>query len=314
MPTLRQLSYLVALSETGHVGRAAERMGVTQPTLSAQIAELERKLGVSLAERGRGGAMLTQIGRETALRARDILRAVEELKDHAAGARTGLAGTLRLGVLPTIGPYLLPRVLPGLHARYPELRLYVREDFPAPLEQGLLDGRFDLLMISLPVAQGGIATAPLFREELMLAVPGDHPAGGKARMPRDGMKGEKVLALETGHRYHTQVRDLCEELGAELLPDYEGTSLDTLRQMTAMGAGLTFLPALYVHSEVGSRRAEADGGADIAITRLGPRPPVRVVGLAWRRTAADQTGYAEMAALIRTRMADLALPGVSTTV
>mgnify|MGYP005839737645 CR=1 FL=1 len=310
MPTLRQLEYLVALADTGHVGRAAERLGVTQPTLSAQLAELERKLGVVLAERGRSGAMLTAIGRETALRARDILRAVEALKDHAAGARPGLSGTLRLGVLPTIGPYLLPIVLPALHARYPDLRLYVREDFPAPLEQGLMDGRFDLLMISLPTAQGGIETAPLFREELMLAVPGDHAAAAHARVPRAAMRGEKVLALETGHRYHTQVRDLCTELGADMLPDYEGTSLDTLRQMTAMGAGLTFLPALYVASEIHGARRDAD----IAVRSLTPRPPARTIGLAWRRTAGDGARYRDMALLVRERMTGLDVAGVSTAV
>ncbi|GGD02446.1 hydrogen peroxide-inducible genes activator [Pyruvatibacter mobilis] len=311
MPTLRQLSYLVAIAETNHMGRAAERLGVTQPTLSAQIAELERKLGVSLAERGRAGVMLTDIGRDTANRARDILASVEALKDHAAGARTGIAGTLRLGVLPTIGPYLLPHILPALHARYPQLRLYVREDFPGPLEAGLHDGRFDMLLVSLPVDMGGLETAPLFREELQLALPHDHAAAQADRVPRTRLRGEDVLALETGHRYHTQVRDLCADLGAHLLPDYEGTSLDTLRQMTAMGAGLTFLPALYVHSEIGPR--DKRRRAEVTTRSLTPRPPSRTVGMAWRRQAPNRQGYGELAELIRDRMKVLKLEGITVT-
>jgi len=311
MPTLRQLSYLVAIAETGHMGRAAERLGVTQPTLSAQMAELERKLGVTLAERGRSGAMLTDIGRETAQRARDILSAVEALKDHAAGAQTGIAGTLRLGVLPTIGPYLLPHILPALHSRYPKLRLYVREDFPGPLETGLQDGRFDLLLISLPVDIGGLETASLFREEMQLALPHDHPEANSERVARNRLRGEEVLGLESGHRYHAQVRELCADLGAHLLPDYEGTSLDTLRQMTAMGAGLTFLPALYVHSEIGPKGQRQR--AEVAARSITPRPPHRTVGMAWRRQAPNRADYATLAELIRSRMKDLKIDGVSVS-
>ncbi|MGD1933606.1 MAG: hydrogen peroxide-inducible genes activator [Candidatus Phaeomarinobacter sp.] len=309
MPTLRQLSYLVAVAETGNMGRAAERMGVTQPTLSAQIAELEKRLGVKLAERGRSGAMLTDIGRDTVQRARDILRAMEDLKDHAAGAQTGIAGTLRLGVLPTIGPYLLPHILPALHTRYPKLRLYVREDFPGTLEAGLHDGRFDLLIVSLPVDMGGLETATLFREEMQLAMPHDHAAALSEEVPRSILRGEDFLGLESGHRYHAQVRDLCEDLGARLLPDYEGTSLDTLRQMTAMGAGLTFLPALYVHSEIGPKGKRQR--AEVAARSITPRPPSRTVGMAWRRQAPNRSDYEKLAQLIRSRMKSLKIDGVS---
>jgi len=311
MPTLRQLSYLVAIAETGNMGRAAERMGVTQPTLSSQIAELERRLGVKLAERGRSGAMLTDIGRDTVQRARDILRSMEELKDHAAGAQTGIAGTLRLGVLPTIGPYLLPHILPAMHDRYPKLRLYVREDFPAALESGLLDGRFDLLLVSLPVDMGGLETATLFREEMQLAMPHDHPAAMSEEVPRGLLRGEDFLGLESGHRYHAQVRDLCEDLGARLLPDYEGTSLDTLRQMTAMGAGLTFLPALYVHSEIGPKGKRQR--AEVAARSITPRSPHRTVGLVWRRQAPNRRDYEKLTQLIRDRMKSLKIDGVSVT-
>ena len=309
MPTLRQLSYLVAVAETGNMGRAAERMGVTQPTLRAQIAELEKRLGVKLAERGRSGAMLTDIGRDTVQRARDILRAMEDLKDHAAGAQTGIAGTLRLGVLPTIGPYLLPHILPALHTRYPKLRLYVREDFPGTLEAGLHDGRFDLLIVSLPVDMGGLETATLFREEMQLAMPHDHAAALSEEVPRSILRGEDFLGLESGHRYHAQVRDLCEDLGARLLPDYEGTSLDTLRQMTAMGAGLTFLPALYVHSEIGPKGKRQR--AEVAARSITPRPPSRTVGMAWRRQAPNRSDYEKLAQLIRSRMKSLKIDGVS---
>lgn len=302
MPTLRQLEYLVALADTGHVGRAAERAGVSQPTLSMQIAELEKRLGVTLAERGRGGALLTAAGRDAALRAREILRSVEELKESAAGARTGMGGRLRLGVLPTIGPYLLPHILPALHRRYPDLRLYVREDFPGPLETGLLDGRFDLLITSLPVDLGGIETEPVFREELMLALPSDHPAARKAKVPRDALGGENILALELGHRYHQQVRALSEELGAQILPDFEGTSLDTLRQMAAMGTGVTFLPALYVHADSGRR-------GDVAMKSLDPAPPTRTVGLAWRRNSPARDDFLAVGELIRSRIRSIRITG-----
>lgn len=308
MPTLRQLSYLVAMAETGHIGRAAERVGVTQPTLSAQIAALEGKLGVRLAERGRAGAILTDIGHDTVERARIILAQVEALKEHASEAKTGIAGTLRLGVLPTIGPYLLPHILPTLHDRYPELRLYVREDFPGPLEAGLLEGRLDLIIVSLPVDVRGLETAPLFREEMQLALPHDHPAAKAETVLRSMLRGEEILGLESGHRYHALVRDLCDELGARLLPDYEGTSLDTLRQMTAMGAGLTFLPALYVHSEIGPKGNRQR--AEVAAKSITPRPPSRVVGLAWRKQATNRDDYETLAQIIRTRMKDLHLDGV----
>ncbi len=286
MPTVRQLEYLVALDEHRHFRRAAERCHVSQPTLSAQLAALEEKLDVQLVERQRTGIVLTDIGRQVLEIARRILNDVEEIRDLSASHGVGLGGVVRLGMAPTVGPYLLPRMIPDLHKTYPALKIYAREELPLSLPASLEDGRHDLIIAPLPVRQADIESEPLFREPLFLALPSDHPLAARKRIDRKDLVGAEVLALETGHQLHEQVEYLCDEVGARLLTDYEGTSLDTLREMVGMGMGISFLPGLYVRAQLKDER-------EIRIVELGGRRIYRTIGLAWRKTSARKAHFRE---------------------
>ena len=292
MPTLQQLRYLVAIAETLHFRRAAELTHVTQPTLSGQLRELEAKLGVQLVERSRARVVLTPIGNTIAARARTVLHDVQDIVELAKHGQTMFGGTIRVGVLQSLGPYLLPHILPELHRSYPQLKLYVREGVPRALLGGLDDGNLDLLFFPLPVRGGDLETARLFREPLCVAVAGEHPLASKGHATKNDLEGQTVLTLEQGHRLHDQVRDLCRDFGAELSLDYEGTSLDTLRQMVGLGMGISFLPALYVRSEVTRE-------GDVVPLAMKPNPPFRMIGMVWRRHSARREEYLAFAGLIR---------------
>lgn len=292
MPTLQQLRYLVAVAETLHFRRAAEMTHVTQPTLSGQLRELEEKLGVQLVERSRSRVIMTPIGKAIAGRARTVLRDIQDIVELAKQGQSMLGGTIRLGVLPSLGPYLLPHILPELHQSYPDLKLYVREGIPHNLLLALDEGNIDLLLFPLPVKGADLQTVRLFRESLLVAAPRDHSLASRKHASRSDLKGETILTLEPGHRLYDQVRDLCEQYGADLSLDYEGTSLDTLRQMVGMGMGLSFLPALYVRSEVMQDN-------QVIVREMHPRPPSRTIGMIWRRHSARQDEFFALAGLIR---------------
>ena len=247
--TFKQVRYFQAIAEAGSFRRAAERLGVTQPTLTVQIAALEETLSTSLFERQRNGVVLTPVARDLLPRARRI---GEELKEFAEQAQ-GVSGqsTYRLGVTPTLGPYILPRVLPSIHQQFEDLRLYVREAIPAQLTVDLKSAAHDVILTTLPIQGDELEVTPLFRESLMLAMPLEHPLATKSVITAQDLVGEAVLTIDEQHLYHRQVSALCESLGATVNRDYEGTSLDTLRQMVVMGMGITFLPSLYVASEIG---------------------------------------------------------------
>ncbi|MEM1077484.1 MAG: hydrogen peroxide-inducible genes activator [Pseudomonadota bacterium] len=292
-PTLKQLQFLLAIDETAHFRRAAERVGVTQPSLSAQIQNLELALGVALVERGRGGVRLTQVGREVVTRARGILDDVQSLVDFASAARDGVVGTIRLGAKATLGPYLLPHVVGALHARHPDLRIYIREDAPRVLEQDLARGEHDVILTQLPVTGADYTTARLFREPLMLALPADHHLISRDNLRPEDLAGEQVLSLSPAYHLHDQITAICQQTGALLARDYEGTSLDALRQMVGMGMGITFLPALYVSSEIEGR------GAEVVVRRLKGVRMTRSVGMVWRRRAGRDAAYLQIAEVIR---------------
>ena len=303
MTTLRQLNYLVALSQELHFRRAAERMNVTQPTLSAQIQELERRLKAPLVERGAGRVMLTPLGREIADRARRVIADVQDIVDLAASSQHGFEGTIRLGVPPTLGPYLLPHIVSDLHSNYPRLKLYVREGKPADLQDELHTGLFDLVISPLPISHSELEVERLFREPLQLAVAPDHPLTTKTEIKRSDLVGQNVLAIEKGHHLHDQVSQLCEDFDAVLLRDYEGTSLDTLRLMAGMGVGIAFLPALYVRSEIGSRR-------ELAVLELNAPNLYRQIGLTWRKRSVHAPLFKAVAELVRT-IAEARLPEIA---
>lgn len=292
MPTLKQFRYLVAVAETLHFRRAAEKTHVSQPTLSGQLRELEDRLGVQLVERSRSKVVLTPLGREIAARAKSVLRDVQDIVDLAAQGQSAMGGTIRVGVLQSLGPYFLPHILPDLHRSHPDLKLYVREGLPHVLLDQLDDGTLDLLFFPLPINSADLVSVRLFREPLWIVVPGEHRLAETDKIRKADLKGETFLTLERGHRLHDQVHDLCEEYGAEISLDYAGTSLDTLRQMVVMGMGLSFLPALYVRSEVLHDR-------QVVARELASGAPSRTIGMVWRRQSARQRDYETLATEIR---------------
>jgi LysR family hydrogen peroxide-inducible transcriptional activator len=292
MPSVRQLQYFVALGDCRNYRQAAEACGVSQPTLSAQLAALEDRLGVELAERGRSPAILTPAGEELISIARRILSGVQDMRDAAQRHRRQMSGVVRLGLPASIGPYLLPPVVAGLHQAYPELKLYVREAIPDALPDGLARGAHDVIIAPLPVRGDGFRSLAVFREPLTLAVSADHPFAARREVTFKELADQSVLTLEKGHALHEQVAALCRDCGATLLDDYEGTSLDTLRQMTAMGLGVTFLPGLYVRSALG-------GDAGIVTMAIRGRDLNRTIGLVWRSASPAKETFKRIAAHLR---------------
>ena len=295
MPNLRQLEYLVALSDTKHFRRAAELSNTTQPTLSEQLKALETRLGVQLVERSRSRVLFTPLGSQIVDIAKRMLADAAEIRMLAASGGRELSGVLRLGLPPTIGPYLLPQIIPALHERYPELKLYVREELPSQLPRQLEEGRHDVIFAPLPINSGDLESQPLFREPLLLTVAADHALAKKKVVKREELSGQDVLALGKGHQLHDVVLALSEEFGARLRYDYEGTSLDTLREMVAMGLGITFLPGLYLRT-ISSR------DSSIKALQLEGRSIYRSIGLAWRRTSSRKGQYERLGQFTRELM------------
>jgi len=248
-PTLRQMEYLVAIADTGTFGDAAKRTFVSQPSLSAQIKDMEVHIGARLLERGRHGALLTPIGEEMVKRARLVLRQVEQMKVLGREAEGTLAGRIRLGVLPTVGPYLLPQATRRLHKAYPELRLFVREERTVDLKNHLSSGKFDLI-ISTAEDHPDSKTLPIVQENIYICIAPDDPlAADRSPIKLSALKGREFLTLGHGHRFATFVKNLAAEAGATTSDEYEGTSLDAIRQMAAMGGSVAILPSLYAISE-----------------------------------------------------------------
>ena len=284
MTTLRQLEYLVALADAQHFGRAAASANVSQPTLSQQLRTLESRLGVTLVERGDSPVQLTPVGREIADRARGVLLGVADMTALAARAVTGVAGTVRFGVTPTLGPYLMPPVVADLHRIYPDMRLYMREGIPDEQLAELRRGSLDMLLVPLPVSGSDLAIEPLFSEPLHLVAAPDNPLCTRSPLMKSDLVGSGVLSSDPRHHFHRQARDICIDLGAELLRDYEGTSLDSLRQMAGSGIGLAILPELYLRSEVGGEEM---------VQRLDIRDwsATRSIAAVWRQGAAYSDSY-----------------------
>lgn len=289
LPSMRQLRYFVALAETRHFRRAAEAMGISQPSLSLQIGNLETLLGTQLLERGRGPVTLTPAGREVLILARRTLDDAQEILDATAAMRGGLSGTIRLGASPSLGPYLLPRVVGQLHKSFPDLRLYIRERVPKQLREELIDGTHDMILSQLPLQGGDLHVRRLFSEPLLLVTPPDHPLAGRTSVPVTDLAGLQVLSLGPEFVLHDQIQVICSEHGAELVRDYEGTSLDALRQMVAMGMGVTFLPQLYVFSEIDPRESAV---VALPMARSGF---ARSVGLVWRKGSGARLIYERIA-------------------
>jgi LysR family hydrogen peroxide-inducible transcriptional activator len=291
-PTLRQLQYLVAVSETGRFNLAARRMNVSQPSLSAQIADMEIELGTTLVERGRHGAVMTPAGEQVVRRARQILHLVEELRSMHAGGPNTLSGHIRLGVIPSIGPYLLPNATRSLHEMFPELRLSVHEGRTVDIDGNLRNGRLDLL-ISTAEDHPDCSFSPLFKEHLWICVPPDAPLANSRRPVRlRDLKGHSLLSLEHGHHMNLAIHDLARQSGAFVSTEYEGTSLDAIRQMAAMGAGIAVLPSLYA-------LVEAKRDSALVVRRIDHRKAERDISLIWRDTSPMRDQYEQLADVLR---------------
>jgi len=281
--TLRQLRYLVALADTGHFGRAAEASNISQPSLSAQIQELEAAIGVTLVERrNRRAILFTPAGRAVVERARRILGLVADLTHTARAVAEPLAAELRLGVIPTLGPYLLPPLLPTLRTAFPNLRLYLREDLTGRLVTRLHSGDLDLLLLALPLDEDGIDTLALFDEPFVVALPRNHRLLAKPALTEADLGGERLLLLEEGHCFRDQALAVCHRAGAADRDDFAATSLDTLRAMVAGGLGVTLLPGLA---------GQGGMAQEVALRPFQPPGPTRRIGLAWRAGAPRADEY-----------------------
>ena len=303
--SLKQLQYFAAVAEYGSFRQAAFRLGITQPTLSNQIAIMEKALKIHLFERTRKGINVTPQGRELLLSARRVLEEAQGFISQSAILSGGGIGTFRLGVTPTLGPYLLPHILTPIHNKYSDLKLYVRENAPSELETGLINGQHDIILTTLPIMSSELVVAPLFREPIKLALARDHRLADRLTINREDLLGEPVLTISEHHLFHRQITELCERVGAHVLRDYEGTSLDTLRQMVVMGMGVAFLPALYAKSEI--RNEEELRVADVNGINV-----VRNHALVWRNTSPASIFYRQLSeeikSMIETNLASDILP------
>ena len=290
--TLKQIRYFLAVAEHGSFRRTADRLDVTQPTLTAQIAALEKSLSVKLFERSHTGTWLSAAGRELLVSGRQVLEETKGFVDLADSLTGGASGTYRLGVTPTLGPYLLPQILPGIHAEFENLRLYVREAAPVDLEEQLKNATHDFILTTEPIVSHELEVAPLFREPVKLVLSREHRLAEKPRINRADLLGEAVLTIGEHHLFHRQISELCERLGAVVRRDFEGTSLDTLRQMVVMGMGVAFLPALYVKSEIRS----AD---ELCVHDLHGINVYRSHALVWRPRSPARVLFRDLAERIR---------------
>ncbi|WP_440958502.1 hydrogen peroxide-inducible genes activator [Oceanicaulis sp. LC35] len=284
LPTLRQLTFLLALAEHGSFSRAAEAAHVTQPTLSAGIKELETILGATLVERGARGAALTPAGEAAVSRARIVLTEAEDLVHMARAAGEPLSGPFRLGVIPTIAPFLLPKALPSLREQYPKLELFLREDLTHRLVEALKDRRLDAALIALPYDAPGIETTGLLEDEFLFAATPDHPLAKVDKLSPAMLADEPLLLLEDGHCLRDHALSVCSASRPDTndaRSDFAATSLHTLVQMVKSGLGATLLPKLAIDAGLADR-------LDLAIRPFDPPVAGREIGVAWRKGSARE--------------------------
>jgi LysR family transcriptional regulator, hydrogen peroxide-inducible genes activator len=296
-PTLRQLRYFEALARFGHFGRAAEACAISQPALSVQVKELEEMLGVPLLERTARQIRLTSFGEDFVLRVRDILQAVDELGDLARASKSQLAGRLRIGIIPTIAPYLLPAMISRLTRDNAGLDIHLRETVTPKLLQELSEGRLDTAIVALPVSEPSLAEVALFEENFLLVRPAED--AGKPVPNREKLREMRLLLLEEGHCFREQALSFC-NVGAgsqkprELL---DGSSLSTLVQMVGAGIGVTLIPEIAVSVETRS--------ASVSIARFEDPQPSRTIGMVWRKTSPIARQLMQVADMVRACAATL---------
>src|SRR5215831_8602166 len=273
--TLRQLRYFDALARHGHFGRAAAACAITQPALSMQIKEMEEALGGMLLERNARQVALTKFGEELAQRVRDILRSVDELGDFARASRDLLVGRLRVGMIPTIAPYLLPKVIANLKRMHPELDIHVREALTAKLLEELAEGRLDTAIVALPVSEPSLTEVALFAENFLLVRPGED--AGEPVPGVDKLRDMRLLLLEEGHCFRDQALSFCNMQSSPPRETLDASSLSTLVQMVSAGIGVTLIPEMAVAVETRS--------ASVSVARFKNPQPSRTIGMIWRKTS-----------------------------
>ena len=276
---LRDLRYFVALADTRHFGKAAERSFVSQPTLSAQIKKLETYLGVQLIERQPRKVTLTEMGARILPLARSILQESDEIVSLARNDHDPLSGKLKVALIPTIGPYLLPLVARKLRKQLPRLKVMLYEYQTQPLLEKLRAGDIDLGILALPVPLDGLEARPLYEEDFTLAVPSNNPLAKRSNVKIDDLTGETLLLLEDGHCLRDQALDVCSRIDVKESEDYRATSLETLRQMVAAGLGITLLPKLATRGPFGS-------GQGLTVKEFSRPVPSRSIGAVWRKSTA----------------------------
>lgn len=290
MVSLKQLRYFDAVARSGHFGKAAERCAITQPALSMQIQELEKFLGVQLLERGRNGVVLTESGKEVAQRAARVLADVRDIVDFARRRGNILSGPLGFGVIPSVAPYILPRLLPMIREAFPDLDLHIRESQTQSLVSELLDGQLDVLMLALPVEHADVETIRLFDDRFLLAMATSHRMSNHVRATPDLLEGDRLLLLEEGHCMRDQALAFCNLRRIENINTFGASSLSTLVQMVANGLGMTLLPEIAVPLE--TKRG------DIHLMRFADPEPQRVIGLAWRKSSPRKRHFVELGQMI----------------
>ncbi len=279
MLNLKDLRYLVALADTRHFGRAAERCFVSQPTLSTQLKKLQEQLGGRLIERRHRNVLLTDLGKEVVERARKVLDDTDQIVTLARSRQDPMAGQLRIGLIPTIGPYLLPKIVPAIRKAFPQLELRLVENKTERLIEQLDAGEIDVAVLALPIGNERFEKRSLFEDPFMAALPHGHPLTARKRLRVSDLADDSLLLLEDGHCLRDQALDVCAHAGVAVRDEFRATSLETLRQMVAAGAGVTLLPELTQEGPVGQRAA-------IAIRPFVAPVPSRDVGMVWRRSSA----------------------------
>lgn len=291
-PTLKQLKYLCAVADHGHFSRAAVACHVTQSTLSAAIAELESQLGVKIFERNKKSVLITPLGEKLLQQARKILGEVEDLIILAQAHEEALSGDLRLGVIPTVGPFLLPSILGELRQSYAKLKLYLKEELSAQLVQQLQQGQLDLIILALPYPLPDMETVSLFEDEFLLCLPPGHPLEKLPQVRQQQLRGESLLLLEEGHCLRDHALEACKLDIADADLVYQGTSLHTLVQMVANGLGITLLPSMAVAADV-------LGDTQLQLRHFSNENVSREIGMAWRKSDPRRDEYLLLAEFIQ---------------
>lgn len=289
--TLRQLKYFEALARELHFGRAASACAVTQPALSMQIQELEDQLGLALVERTGSGARLTEKGAAIAERATHILGRVQDLVDFARVSKGPLTGPLRLGVIPSMAPYMLPRLLALTSREFPELEMIVRETQTLPLTRELVEGKLDVLLLALPITHPDISTLALFQDRFQLALPKSRKLSGLVRATPDLIEHEKLLLLEEGHCLRDQALAYCKLRQLDSINTFGASSLSTVVELVAAGMGITLLPEMCIEMET--------RGRPIRLVRFVDPEPARTIGLAWRSTSPRRADFEALGQLVK---------------